>query len=68
MRIRRIPSLLTVSATILTAGLLIAASLETPPNRSSNVKAAPQNTKPSRAAFPVLNHHPDSRPHSLSSD
>ncbi len=52
MRIHRIPSLLTVSTTILTAGLLIAATLETPPNRSSNVKAAPQNTKPSRVSTP----------------
>jgi hypothetical protein len=52
MRIHRIPSLLTVSTTILTAGLLISASLETPPNRFSNVKAAPQNAKPSRVSTP----------------
>ncbi|MHB8502203.1 MAG: hypothetical protein ACYDHE_14825 [Candidatus Acidiferrales bacterium] len=52
MRIHRIPSLLTVSTTILTAALLISASLETPPNPSSTVKATQQNTKPSRVSSP----------------
>jgi hypothetical protein len=52
MRVHRISSVLTISTAILTACLLIAASLETAPSRSSSVQAAHQNTGPSRPSTP----------------
>jgi hypothetical protein len=52
MRIQRTSSALTVSITILTAGLLIATTLQTPPNRSSSVQAATHNTGPRHASSP----------------
>lgn len=52
MRIHRISSVFAVGTTILTAGLLIATSWETPLNRSSSVEAAPQNVEPRHASSP----------------
>jgi hypothetical protein len=52
MRIHRVSSVLTICTTILTAGLLIATSWETPLNRSSSVQAGSQNIGPRRASSP----------------
>jgi hypothetical protein len=52
MRVHRVSSLLTVSTAIFMAGLLIAATFESAPTRSSNVQAAPQDTGPKRAPSP----------------
>lgn len=52
MYVHRTSSLLIVSAAILTAGLLVAESLETPPSRFFSVQAASQKSGPIRASRP----------------
>jgi hypothetical protein len=52
MRAHRISSVLTVTTAILTAGLLIAESLETMPSSSLRVQAASQNRASTRASSP----------------
>lgn len=52
MRVYRVSSISTLVIAILTAELLIAASLDIAPNRLTNLQAAPQNTGPSRSTSP----------------